>query len=140
MMEVLVILESLTGNTRSFVDFARERYGDSVNFTEVDTYDFIQDSEWEKYDKVMIGAYTWNMGKIPIVMKEFIIDHRDKLLEQDVLIFGSGWSVYETFCQAVDNMGIILDNKFPKVKFELRFDEELEKDAIKTLDKFIKGE
>ena len=140
MMEVLVILESLTGNTRSFVDFARERYGDSVNFTEVDIYEFIQDSEWSKYDKVMIGAYTWNMGKIPIVMKEFIIDHRDKLLEQDVLIFGSGWSVYETFCQAVDSMGIILDNKFPKVKFELRFDDELETEAIETLDEFIKGE
>lgn len=139
-MKILAILQTLTGNTRSFLEYAEEKYGDAIEITVVDPYTQIANTEWAKYDGIMLGSYTWNMGKIPIEMKEFIIDHRDELLNQNVLIFGSGWSVYETYCWAVDSMGIILDNKFPKAKFELRFDPELEVEAIETLDKFINGE
>ena len=34
-------------------------------------------------------------------------------------------------------MNIILDEKFPKIKFELRFDPELESEAIEIFEKFI---
>lgn len=138
-MKILAIVESLTGNTMSFVEYAEEVYDDTISIKTVDPFTHISDDEWEDYDKVMLGCYTWGMGKMPVEMKEFIIDYRDILLEQDVLLFGSGWTVYETYCWAVDGMGIILDNKFPKVKFELRFDSELETEAIETLDKFIGG-
>lgn len=136
-MKILAIVESLTGNTVSFIEYVEETYGDKVSIDMVDPFTFITDDEWGNYDKVMIGCYTIDMGKIPIETKEFIIEHRDILLEQDVLLFGSGWTVYETYCKAVDSMNVILDEKFPKIKFELRFDEILETEAIKTFEKFI---
>lgn len=138
-MKILAIVESLTGNTMSFIEYAEEIYGNEITVKKVDPFTYIDDSEWRDYDKVMLGCYTWGMGKMPVEMKDFIIDYRDILLEQDILLFGSGWTVYETYCWAVDGMGIILDNKFPKAKFELRFDPDLEDDAIKTLNDFIGG-
>lgn len=136
-MKILAVVESLTGNTMSFIEYVEENFGDKVSIDVVDPYTHITEEKLEGYDKVMLGCYTWGMGKMPIEMKEFIIDYRDILLKQDILLFGSGWTVYETYCWAVDGMNIILEEKFPKVKFELRFDEELETEAIETFKKFI---
>lgn len=136
-MKILAIVESLTGNTMSFVEYIREVYGDKISIEVIDSYTVISDEEWADYDKIMIGCYTWDFGRMPIDVKDFIIDNRDMLLKQDVLLFGSGWSVYETYCMAVDGMYIILDEKFPRVKFELRFDEDLETEAIETLKKYL---
>lgn len=138
-MKILAIVETLTGNTMSFIEYTEEIYGDNVSIDVVDPFSFNL-ANFDGYDKVMIGCYTWDLGKIPIEIKEFIIEYRDDLLEQDVLLFGSGWSIYETFCWAVDSMNIILNEQFPKVKFELRFDRNLEEEAIKTLKEFIEGE
>lgn len=136
-MKILAIVQSLTGNTMSFIEYIQEKYGDKVSIDVVTPFSHIDDEKWGNYDKIMLGCYTWGMGKIPIEMKEFIIDHRDILLEQDILLFGSGWTVYSTYCLAVNSMNTILDNKFPIIKFELRFDEKLETEAIKTFEKFI---
>lgn len=136
-MKILAIVESLTGNTMSFIEYAEEVYGDKISIDKANPYTHITEEKMKEYDKVMLGCYTWGMGKMPIEMKEFIIDYRDVLLKQDILLFGSGWTVYESYCLAVDGMNIILEGKFPTVKFELRFDEELEVEAIETLKEFI---
>lgn len=138
-MKILAIVESLTGNTMSFIEYAEEIYGDEVSIDIIDPFT-VNNVEWDNYDKVMIGCYTWSEGKMPIEIKSFIIENREILLDKDVLLFGSGWSVYSTFCLAVDGMYIILDEKFPTIKFELRFDKDIEEEAVKTLHDFIKGE
>lgn len=136
-MKILAIVESLTGNTMSFIEYIEETYGDKVSIDVFDPYTHLTEERVKEYDKIMLGCYTWGMGRMPIEMKEFIIAYRDILLEQDVLLFGSGWTVYETYCWAVDGMNIILDEKFPTIKFELRFDPKLESEAIETFEKFI---
>lgn len=137
-MKIVAIVETLTGNTMSFIEYIEESYGDKVSIDIFDPFTF-NSPNFDDYDKVLLGCYTWDLGKIPIEMKEFIIDYREDLLEEDILLFGSGWSVYSTFCRAVDSMNTILDNKFPKAKFELRFDKDLEPEAIEILDRFIKS-
>lgn len=95
------------------------------------------------FDKVVIGSYTWGMGKIPLPMKQFVIDYRDSLLKFDkenLIVYGSGWSNYEHFCGAVDGISTILDNKYEKIKYELRFDPSIELEAIETITKFLGGE
>lgn len=134
-MKILAVVESLTGNTMSFVEYAKDKY--EIDLTVIDPFEFMSEEEFSKYDKIMLGCYTWDFGKMPAEMKEFIIDNRDILLTKDVLLFGSGWSVYDTFCLAVDGMNIILNNQFPTVKFELRFDPEIEIEAVEALDIFI---
>lgn len=137
-MKVLVIVESLTGNTISFLDHLKEIHGDI--FEIMSPKDPFAAFQIEKYDKIMIGCYTWSDGKIPKKTKKFVIENRDILLSKDVLIFGSGWTVYEHFCRAVDNVNIILDNKFPKIKFELRFDPKIEFETLNEFKNYLKGE
>lgn len=91
----------------------------------------------DKSTKIIIGCYTWDAGKIPLHTKQFVIENRDELLDRDVLIYGTGWSIYERFCGAVDGISTILDDKFPTIKYELRFDPSVEKEAIKTLKQFM---
>lgn len=138
-MRILAIVESMTQNTMSFVDYAEQTYP-QVEFTRRLPKVELTIEELSSYDKIMLGSYTWGAGKIPKRMKEFIIENRDALLTQDILIFGSGWSVYSTYCWAVDSMNVILDEKYPKVKFELRFDKDVEYEAVEELKKFIYGE
>lgn len=138
-MKVLAIVESMTQNTMSFVEYAKNKHPE-VDFVTRLPIEKLEADEVSKYDKIMLGAYTWGAGKIPKRMKEFIIENREILLTQDILIFGSGWSVYSTYCWAVDSMNVILEEKYPKAKFELRFDESVEVEAVETLEKFINGE
>lgn len=136
-MKVLAIVESLTGNTMSFVDYLKRKYEKEVSIDVV----LIKKNfsvKLDDYDKIMIGCYTWDSGRIPKRTKNFIIENRDTLLTKDIMLFGSGWSMYEHFCGAVNGMGIILEKKFPEVKFELRFDPEVEHEAIEKFENFIK--
>lgn len=137
MIKILAIVESLTGNTMSFIEYIKENYGEQVSIHVITPKTPINDIDWSEYDKVMLGCYTWDMGRIPKRTKLFTIENREILLEQDLLIFGSGWTMYEDYCGAVDGLSIILDHKFPTIKFELRFDSSLETEAITTLEKFI---
>lgn len=137
-MKILAIVESLTGNTISFLDYLKGVHGDIFDI--MSPKDPNTSSHLEDYDKILIGCYTWSHGKIPINTKRFVINNRDVLLSKDVLIFGSGWTVYEDFCGAVDNIGIILDEKFKKIKFELRFDPNIEFEALNEFENYLKGE
>lgn len=110
----------MTGNTLSFVELLRREYPDlEIDLVGLSNLRRFEADPSKEYDKVFLGTYTWDMGKIPAQIKKCTIKNRDWLLEQDLLIFGSGWTVYETYCQAVDSLNIILDNRFPTIKFEL---------------------
>lgn len=136
-MKILAIVESLTGNTISFLDCLKEIHGDIFDIKSPKDSNIA--SRLEDYDKIIIGCYTWSHGKIPINTKRFVINNRDVLLSKDILIFGSGWSVYENFCGAVDNIGIILDERFEKIKFELRFDPKIEFEALTQFESYLKS-
>lgn len=149
-MKILCVLESLTGNTYSFVQRVQEGFvSDSDTLLIYSPRELLKlDKEEvanliEDADKIMIGCYTWDMGKIPKKTKQFVIEFREQILakrEEEALIFGSGWTVYETYCKAVDSVGLILDHKFPKIKFELVYDKNRDdcKEQEKTLYDFMK--
>ena len=135
--KVLIIAESLTGNTISFVDYVIEMFSGKYEFTVKKPREIGDDFDFSEYDKVMIGSYTWSDGKIPVKTKKTAIQHRDVLMEKDVLIFGTGWTMYPFFCGAVDGLYIILGEKFPTIKFELRFDPDVEEEAVESINKFL---
>lgn len=139
-MKILAIIESLTGNTVSFLDYLKEEYKETVFVDVIHPRDGLGNKAFKDYDKVIIGCYTWDSGRIPIKTKKFVIKHREELLNSDVLIYGTGWSMYQNFCGAVNGLSIILDHKFPTIKYELRFDKDLEVEAIETLKNFIIGD
>lgn len=133
---LLIIAESLSGNTNSFVERVQEEYlGWHIYVATPHEIDY--PILYQGWDKVMIGCYTWSNGKIPRETKGMVIEFRDFFLSQDLLIFGSGWSVYQNYCGAVDGLSIILDHKFPTIKFELMYDADVEVEAEETLKLFM---
>lgn len=143
---IVIAIASLTGNTKTFVDFIKSNYPEQ-DFVVCE--DFSEDLS--SYDRIILGSYSWGgSGKIPAKMKKYIIRNKDNFRNKDVLVFGSGNSVYPHFCGAVDGMKTIVDdcggNIIGDIKFEQRFNEDyiMESDPtqliqIKSLlNKFIK--
>lgn len=133
--KVLVVYESLSGNTKTFVDFIVKAYP-NVNFIIKNTKDDL--TNLGEYDKIIIGTYTWSNGKIPKNIKSFVISNRDVLINKPVLLFGSGITIYTHFCGALDNIQIILEKDIPKIKFELTFIPEEHKEDLEMFNNFIK--
>lgn len=135
-MNILVYIDTLTGNTTTFVDFLKEKYY-NVNIDVINARK-ISDVDLTKYDKIMIGSYTWSNGKIPLHIKKFVIENREILYNKPTLLFGSGITIYRYFCGALDNIPIIVGRDLPKIKFELTFIPEENEENISLLEEFIK--
>lgn len=135
---LLVIAESLSGNTNSFVERVQEEYS-GWHIHVATPYEIDYPILCQGWDKIMIGCYTWSNGKIPRETKAMVIEFRNFFLGEEVLIFGSGWSIYQNYCGAVDGISTILDNKFPTVKFELMYDAEVEVEAEETLKQYMEA-
>ncbi|MDG0860386.1 flavodoxin domain-containing protein [Staphylococcus equorum] len=120
-MKQLVIYTSLTGNTKTFVDYLI-----SKSKNDVDVGDFSTDIS--SYNRIAIGTYTWGNGNIPRKMKKFLIENKDNFKDKEIFLFGSGNSVYPKFCGAVNGMKIITTDCGASIigefKFEQRFNPE----------------
>lgn len=142
-MRILVVVETLTGNTASFGKYVMDNAPGGSSLYFLNPKDILKqgiEDYAKEFDKVIIGCYTWDSGRIPTSTKRFVIQEREKLMKLDsssLLVFGSGWSIYENFCGAVDGISTILDNKYPTIKFELRFDPKVEVEAVETFNKFM---
>ncbi|WP_416148429.1 flavodoxin [Salipaludibacillus sp. HK11] len=103
MTKVLLVYASMSGNTEEMADFIEKgllKAGMEVNKQEVVDIDA---SEMEDYSHIMLGAFTWGDGDLP---DEFLDFHEDMeemdLSDKFFAIFGSGDTMYEIYCGAVD--------------------------------------
>lgn len=144
MKKIGVILSSLTGNTETFIDYVNENYDVLIykwSIEELSKYNH----EYlygilNQYDGLMIGSYTWGNGVVPKEMKDFLLYYKNAIPKDKVLLFGSGITLYTFFCGAVDKMEkMILPRKreVPKIKFELTFEPEENKENIELLNDFL---
>jgi len=122
MSPILLVINSMSGNTKTFVDFFKKHCSREVVICE----DFSKSIE--EYDKIAFGSFTWGNGKIPKKMKQFLIDNHHLLKGKEVFVFGSGNSIYPKFCGAVDGIIKICSDSGAKIigsfKFEQRFNED----------------
>jgi flavodoxin I len=120
-MSSLLVLNSNTGNTRTFLDFIVKHSTQKIEVCE----DF--SSSVKDFDKIAFGTYTWKNGKIPDKMKNYLIENHRSLQGKEVFVFGSGNSVYQNFCGAVDGVRKICEVSSADIKgtfkFEQRFNE-----------------
>lgn len=146
MKKALILFESLSGNSVTFVSYIQAellmKYSDmdidiiSLPLLEEGDIDFSDGV----YDYVILGGYTWGNGKIPKITKAFVIENRKWLSKQNLLLFGTGLSVYKHFCRSVDSMKKIIGRNVPSIKFELTFDPEQYEFETKIVSSFIEGE
>lgn len=122
-MEPLLVYYSRTGNTTTFADFLKNKI--KLKSVEIRNNPHLIIGN---YEKIILGCPTYNHGKIPTKFKLFLINNRDNFKDKEVIIFGSGLSIYPNFCSAVDGIEKIVSDCGAKVtktfKFEQRFNEE----------------
>lgn len=121
-MSILLSVASLTGNTKTIIDFIKENCTDDIVVCE----DFSVSPE--EYDKIILGSYSWGNGKIPRRMKKYLIDNQQYFKDKNVFIYGSGNSIYPRFCGAADGIEKIVSdcgaNIIGKFKYEQRFNKD----------------
>lgn len=128
MEKILLLYWSKTGNTKTFIDYFVKHSTAQVDVVDANKEE-ITNEMLNKYNKICIGCYTWNNGKIAPRAKKFIVNHMESLSFKDIFIFGSGNTVYTYFAAAVDNLEIIFNDLQCDVKYKLKFDHQFhEKD------------
>lgn len=122
-METLLVYYSKSGNTTTFVDFLKEKV--DMNCVRIRNNPNLIIGN---YKKIILGCPTYNNGKIPGKFKLFLINNKDNFKDKEVIIFGSGLTIYPHFCGAVDGIEKIVSDCNGRVlktfKFEQRFNEE----------------
>jgi len=103
MANIILIYASMTGNTEEMAEAiaagVREEGGDLVIKSVMDT----NASEMERYDGVLLGAYTWGDGELPDEFLDFYEEMDDiRLTGKAAAVFGSCDSAYEAYGAAVD--------------------------------------
>lgn len=121
MNKVLLIYWSKTGNTKTFVDYFINHSTNEVDVINANK-DKFDVSDLNDYDKICIGCYSWNNGKIPPRTKNFIVNNQQYFKNKKIFIFGSGNSTYTHFCAAVDNIEIIMNDLQSDVEYKVKFD------------------
>jgi flavodoxin I len=121
MSPILLVITSMTGNTKTFIDFLKTYSERPIVICE----DFSRSIK--DYEKIGFGAYTWGNGKIPQRMKSYLIKHKDNFRGKEVFIFGSGNSIYPRFCGAVDGINKIVSDCGAIVKGTFKFEQRFNK-------------
>lgn len=101
--DIVLIYASLTGNTEEMADAIvsgiRSQGAEVVVKSVVDA----NASELERYDGILLGAYTWGDGELPDEFLDFYEEMDDiKLAGRKAAVFGSCDSCYPEYGAAVD--------------------------------------
>ncbi|MFB9276072.1 flavodoxin [Cohnella cellulosilytica] len=103
MADIVLIYASLTGNTEEMADAIvsglRSQGAEVVVKSVMDA----NASELERYDGIVLGAYTWGDGELPDEFLDFYEEMDDiKLTGRRAAAFGSCDSCYPEYGAAVD--------------------------------------
>ncbi|MNT28055.1 Flavodoxin [compost metagenome] len=97
---------SLSGNTKAIVEHSNTEGYDVYNLASVP----LEEVDFEKYDTILIGSSTIGDG----YPHRIFVKLRDKLIAMDnkrIGLFGSGNSIYEKYCAALDVLAQLLKRK-----------------------------
>ncbi|MFC4597314.1 flavodoxin [Cohnella hongkongensis] len=125
MADIVLIYASLTGNTEEMADAIASGIRSEGASVAVKSVLDASASELERYDGVLLGAYTWGDGELPDEFLDFCDEMADlKLTGRKAAVFGSGDSSYPAYGAAVDLLADRLkmsgaDIVLPGLKIEL---------------------
>ncbi len=133
MKKVCVVYASMTGNTEEIANILSKNLEafevEQVEMEQADAANLLA------YDGILLGSYTWGDGELPGEAEDFFnqLDEVD-LTGKIVGVFGSGDTVYEQYCAAVDQFqekvkerGATIVGEGLKIELSPDDDEQLEK-------------
>ncbi|MDY0404429.1 flavodoxin [Virgibacillus sp. 179-BFC.A HS] len=118
-MKALIAYLSYSGNTEEIAEQIHDYLiADGVT---VDMHQVGLDApvDASKYDYIFLGTFTWDYGRTPDEMKDFVLEVGYK--PENVAVFGSGDTQFggdELFCRAVDKLAKFYHSNWPGLKIE----------------------
>ncbi len=118
-MRILIAYLSYSGNTEEVAELLERRFqqeGISVDMYEIG---FGIVPNVRDYDCLCLGTFTWDYGRTPDEVKDFVAEVGYK--PDNVAIFGTGDTQFggdAIYCQAVDKLARFYHSKWPGLKIE----------------------
>ncbi|MGJ9458305.1 flavodoxin [Oceanobacillus sp. CF4.6] len=118
-MKALIAYVSYSGNTKEVAEIVEKKLKDEG--VTVDNHRIGIDAPIhpECYDYFFIGTFTWEMGKTPDEIKDFVLEVGYK--PDNIAVFGTGDTQFggdELFCKAVDKLWKFYESKWSGLKIE----------------------
>lgn len=115
-MRVAIAYLSYSGNTEETAELIQERLvsrGYSVDMHRIGIDAPIDPSS---YDIVFLGTFTWENGRTPDEVKDFILEIGYK--PNNIAVFGTGDTQFAYYCGAVDKLVHFFQSKWSGLKIE----------------------
>lgn len=115
-MKIAIAYLSYSGNTQEVAELMEARLiarGYSVDMHRIGIDAPIDPSG---YDIVFLGTFTWENGRTPDEVKDFILEIGYK--PQNIAVFGTGDTQFEYYCGAVDRLVTFFQSKWSGLKVE----------------------
>lgn len=118
-MRALIVYVSYSGNTEEVAEIIGNEL--LKQGMEVDYYQLEVSPPYDasNYDYIFLGSFTWDYGRVPHEVKDFILDLGYK--PENMAIFGTGDTQFggiEQYCQAVDKLVEFYHSPWPGLKIE----------------------
>ncbi len=118
-MKVLIAYLSYSGNTEEIAEVIEKELRSRQMTVEMHEIGLDAPVDVSAYDALFLGSFTWDYGRTPDEVKDFILEVAYK--PDNVYVFGSGDTQFggdELFCRAVDKLAHFYESKHPGLKIE----------------------
>lgn len=119
-MKCLIAYLSYSGNTEEVAELIKEEAENRhaiVHMHEIGIDELHGDLD--QYDVIFIGTFTWDFGRTPEEIKEFVLEVGYK--PDNIAVFGTGDTQFggdDLFCKAVDRLVTFYNSKWDGLKIE----------------------
>lgn len=142
MASALIVYASLTGNTLDTAEILAESFEKLHINTTVEECTMVYAEEFLKYDICVVATYTYgDNADLPEEIEDFYADLPKVDLSGKIFgVLGTGDSIYDQFCQSVDDF----DQQFEKTKAlrgaeMLKIDLDPEIEDVRRIEQFAKS-
>nr|WP_306798571.1 flavodoxin [Oceanobacillus saliphilus] len=118
-MRALIAYVSYSGNTKEVAELVEDKL--TKEGISVDNHRIGIDAPFDpkSYDYLFIGTFTWEMGRTPDEVKDFVLEIGYK--PDNIAVFGTGDTQFggdDLFCKAVDKLRKFYRSKWSGLKIE----------------------
>ncbi|WP_163969391.1 flavodoxin [Oceanobacillus halotolerans] len=118
-MTVLIAYLSYSGNTKEVAELIQQQVESNGIAVEMHRIGIEQPIKAEKYQFIFLGTFTWDKGKTPDEVKDFVWEVGYK--PSNIAIFGTGETQFggdALFCKAVDKLVTFYGSRWDGLKIE----------------------